>query len=216
MWRWTTDLAGRKSAGGEKHSKQPNVCVSVIRRTARGSKMYRGMLIDPHEACECPQCGVRKAVGVELCTPCSQWCPDQTHRPRQQQKNCADELCGLCGAFLRKNESHDRKRQTSVGFWVYALWTSEGPYYGHSYDPWVRYDSHRRRLVRSTSSQAHAPAVKFGPYPTRCQAYRVERAITAVLARNGTWPYLPADPDGLILPNTRWQRWNASVVTPIG
>ena len=178
--------------------------------------MYRGMLIDPHEACECPKCGGRKATGVELCTSCSQWCPDPNHHPNRQKKNLADELCSSCSEFLSQNESRDRGREKSDGFWVYALWTNGVPYYGHSHDPWVRYDAHCRRLVRSTAKSAHMPAVKFGPWPTRAQAYRIERAITAVLRRNSSWPYIPAGLDGETLRDVEIAQWDAGAVRPIG
>jgi len=177
--------------------------------------MFTGILIDPYDAYECPQCGGSKAIGVELCQSCSHWCPDPNHRSNPKQKNYAVELCSSCSAFLKKNEDKDRKRQVSGGFWVYALWTNQGPYYGHSHDPWVRYNSHFNRLVKSTSALAHAPAVKFGPWQTRAQAYRIERTITAVLRRNGSWPYLPPGPNGEISAQTELQRWNARSVNPI-
>lgn len=153
--------------------------------------MWKGILLDPREAPTCPLCGQpEKPIGSELCGECLNRCPDPEHfkKGKVVRKTPRREVCGLCYyRMLNRNQNRD-KRKGRNEFWVYAVQLDDGSaYYGHTYNPDSRYIAHLNNRVRQTMNRNPVAVFKFGPWPTRAQAYRAERAVTLAQLRNSFW-----------------------------
>ena len=154
--------------------------------------MWTAILLDPKNTRTCPACGeTGKPIKDELCGKCRECCPDPEHLIRHGigvGKDPNSDLCLECQGFLNDFQPGD-KEEGRHQFWVYALRLEDGTaYYGHAYDPERRFKKfHLANRVQQTKMKKPTAVVKFGPWPTRAQAYRAERAVKLAQLRNSFW-----------------------------